>query len=77
MPTAEYLLAMQCMASRIGAGPGDPGDVADIAFLITRLGLRSAAEPLEIVSRYYPEDRIPQRAVYLLEDLFAPKQRRP
>jgi hypothetical protein len=73
-PTAEYMLAMKCMASRIAAGPGDPGDVADIAFLVSRLGLMSAAEALAIVARYYPEERIPPRAVYLLEDLFARRE---
>jgi len=76
-PTAEYMLAMKCMASRIAAGPDDPGDVADIAFLISRLGVHSAAEALAIVSRYYPEERVPPRAAYLLEDLFTRKDARP
>jgi hypothetical protein len=70
MPTTEYLLAMKCMSSRIGAGPDDPGDVADIRFLISRLGLTSAEAARAIVARYYPAERIPMRAVYLLEDLF-------
>lgn len=70
-PTAEYMLAMKCIASRIGAGPDDPGDVADIRFLIARLGLTSAAQARAVVARYYPEERIPARAAYLLEDLFA------
>ena len=70
MPTPEYMLAMKCMASRVAAGPDDPGDVADIRFLVIRLGLRSVEEALAIVARYYPEERIPPRAVYLLEDIF-------
>lgn len=70
MPTPEYMLAMKCMAARIGAGPAEPGDVADIRFLISHLGLRSAEEAREIVARYYPEARIPPRAMYLLEDIF-------
>jgi hypothetical protein len=40
-PTPEYLLAMKCMASRVAAGPDDPGDVQDIRFLVKRLGLAS------------------------------------
>jgi hypothetical protein len=76
-PTAEYMLAMKCMASRIAAGPDDPGDVADISFLAFRLGLRSAAEALAIVARYYPEDRVPPRATYLLEDMFSRTEPRP
>lgn len=71
VPTPEYMLAMKCMASRIGAAPDDPGDVADIRFLIDRLGLTSAAQARAIVARYYPEERIPSRAVYLLDDIFA------
>lgn len=69
-PTPEYMLAMKCMASRIGGGPDDPGDVADIRFLISHLGLGSAEEARTIVARYYPAERIPPRAAYLLEDIF-------
>jgi hypothetical protein len=76
MPTPEYLLAMKCMASRIGAGPSDPGDVADIRFLVSHLALTSAEEAREIVARYYPEDRIPPRATYLLEDIFSETDRK-
>ena len=39
--------------------------------------LLGGTEVLGIVARYYPEDRVPPRAVYLLEDLFAAKERRP
>lgn len=70
-PTPEYLLAMKCMASRVAAGPDDPGDVQDIRFLVKRLGLASAAQALSIVARYYPEERIPPRTQYLLEDVFS------
>ncbi|MBI4606547.1 MAG: hypothetical protein HY721_31675 [Planctomycetes bacterium] len=69
-PTAEYLLAMKCMASRIPGRPEDRGDVQDIQFLIQRLALRSAEEAMAIVARYYPEDRVPPRARFLLEDIF-------
>lgn len=41
MPTPEYLLAMKCMASRIGAAEGDADDVADIVFLIRHLNLQT------------------------------------
>jgi hypothetical protein len=70
-PTPEYMLAMKCMASRIATGGADPSDVADIAFLIRHLGLHDPEQALEIVARYYPEDRIPPRARYLLEEIFA------
>ena len=64
------------MASSIGAGPGEPADVADISYLIDHLGLRSATEALGIVTRYDPEGLVPPRAVYLFEDLFVAKERR-
>ncbi len=34
MPVPEYLLAMKCMAARIGGTTDEPSDVADIVFLI-------------------------------------------
>jgi len=70
-PTAEYLLAMKCMASRIASEGGQRSDVADIEVLIKHLRLKSAEEAMAIVQRYYPPERIPVRAQYLLEDLFA------
>jgi hypothetical protein len=71
MPTAEYLLAMKCLASRIGSVDTDADDVNDIIFLIRHLGLKSAAEVMELVSAYYSTARIPLKAQYLVEGLFA------
>jgi hypothetical protein len=59
------------MAARIAAAPGGADDAADIAFLVRHLGLRAPDEALDIVSRYYPAERIPPRTQYLLEDIFA------
>ena len=70
MPTAEYLLAMKCPASRIGAGEGEADDSADIIFLIRHLGLRSPDAVMDIVSAYYPPPRIPVKAQFLVESLF-------
>jgi len=70
MPVPEYLLAMKCMASRMGGATGEPSDIADILFLIRHLGLKSAREVLELVARYYPINRIPVKTQYLVEGLF-------
>jgi hypothetical protein len=70
MPTAEYLLAMKCIASRIGAVEGESGDVYDIVFLIRHLGLKSPQDVMNIVADYYPPDRVPAKAQYLVEGLF-------
>lgn len=72
---AEGEVPRTCLR-RIGAGPAEPGDVSDIRFLISHLGLRSAEEAREIVARYYPEERIPPRAMYLLDDIFAGTDRK-
>jgi len=70
-PTPEYMLAMKCMASRIPARPDEHGDLADIAFLVRYLRLASADEAIAIVARYYPEDQLPARARFVIEDLFS------
>jgi hypothetical protein len=70
MPTPAYLLAMKCMASRIGAGAGDADDTADIVFLVRHLELKTAAAVLEIVGSYYPPGQVPIRAKFLVESLF-------
>ena len=71
MPVPEYLLAMKCMASRIGAVETGADDVEDIVFLIRRLGLANAHQVMELVAMYYPPGRIPIKSQYLVEGLFA------
>ena len=70
MPVPEYLLAMKCMAARIGGTTDEPSDVADIIFLIRHLKLKSAREVLDLVGQYYPASRIPVKTQYLVEGLF-------
>ena len=70
MPVPEYLLAMKCMAARIGGITDEPSDVADIVFLIRHLKLKSAKEVLDLVGQYYPANRIPVKTQYLVEGLF-------
>ena len=70
MPVPEYLLAMKCMASRVGGTDGEGSDIPDILFLIRHLGLQNARAVLDLVGQYYPENRIPKRTQYLVEGLF-------
>jgi hypothetical protein len=70
MPVPEYLLAMKCMAARLGGGADEPSDVADIVFLIRRLKLASAKEALDLVGQYYPASQIPVKTQFLVEGLF-------
>ncbi|HMJ88470.1 MAG TPA: hypothetical protein VK530_01570 [Candidatus Acidoferrum sp.] len=70
MPVPEYLLAMKCMAARLGGTTGEASDVPDIVFLIRHLQLKSAQAVLEIVAHYYSANRIPVKTKYLVEGLF-------
>jgi hypothetical protein len=62
----EYLLAMKCMSMRLGK---DDTDLSDIKFLMSRLGLHEAAAVLELVGRYYPEDRIQPKTRFAIEEI--------
>jgi hypothetical protein len=64
----HYLLAMKCLAMRIGA---EFHDEEDVRFLLRLLDIRSYDQALEIISKYYPLDRFPQKALYALEELLA------
>src|ERR1041385_7598773 len=70
MPVPEYLLAMKCMAARIGGTTDEPSDIADIVFLIRHLSLKTAKAVLDLVGQYYPASRIPVKTQYLIEGLF-------
>jgi len=68
-PSAEYLLAMKCMASR-APGYDTQGDREDIAFLIDHAGLKSAEAVLGIVERFYPPERILPKTHFMLLEIF-------
>lgn len=70
MPVPEYLLAMKCMAARLGGTAGEASDVPDILFLMRHLQLKSAQAVLDLVGQYYPPNRIPVKTQYLVEGLF-------
>jgi hypothetical protein len=70
MPVPEYLLAMKCIAARLGGTSDEQSDVPDILFLLRHLDLRSAREVLDLVAQYYPANRIPVKTQYLIEGLF-------
>jgi hypothetical protein len=61
-----YLLAMKCLAMRIGA---EFHDEEDVRFLLRLLDVRSYGRALEIIRKYYPLERFPQKALYALEEL--------
>ena len=68
----EYLLAKKCLAMRLGEGFHDEDDVR---FLRRYLNLTDHREALEVVTRYYPRERFPQKALDALEELLEPPER--
>ena len=64
--TPEYLLAMKCLAMRLGA---EFHDQDDVRFLLRYLNITRYPAALEVIARYYPIDRIPQKTLYALEEL--------
>jgi hypothetical protein len=62
----EYLLAMKCLAMRIGA---EFHDEEDVRFLLRLLEVRSYDQALTVIQKYYPIDRFPQKTLYALEEL--------
>jgi hypothetical protein len=62
----EYLLAMKCIAWRIGAGFSDENDVR---YLLRYLNITTAKAALEIVLKYFDASRIPAKTSLALEEL--------
>lgn len=63
---ADYLLAMKCLAMRIGE---EFFDLEDIRYLLRYLNITSNKKALEVVTQYYPLSQIPQKTLYALEEL--------
>lgn len=61
-----YLLAMKCAAMRLGE---EFHDLDDVRFLLRYLNVTTAAEALDIVSRYFDESVIPVKTRLALEEL--------
>ncbi len=62
----EYLLAMKCLAMRIGE---EYHDEDDIRYLLRYLNIESYDKAIEVISAYYPEAQFPQKSLYALEEL--------
>jgi len=62
----QYLLAMKCLAMRIGA---EFHDEDDVRYLLRHLDVRSYDQAVGILEKYYPLERFPQKTLYALEEL--------
>jgi hypothetical protein len=66
----EYLLAMKCLAMRIGA---EFHDEDDVRYLLRHLDIRTYEQAVTAITRYYPLDRFPQKTLYALAELLPPR----
>ena len=67
-PTAEYLLAMKCLASRV-ASYGARGDLRDIWSLCQHLNLTEVEQVVAVILNYYPESEVSTKARYFVEEI--------
>ena len=67
--TPEYLLAMKLMSARYGEKDAD-----DIRFLMNKLEIKTMDEALDILTGFYPENRILPKTMYMVQEYFAQKQ---
>jgi hypothetical protein len=65
-PYGEYILAMKCLAARVGL---DEHDKEDTKFLIQHLRLRGFSAVLDIVEKFYPKERIPAKTQYFIQEV--------
>lgn len=64
----EYLLAMKCLSMRLAK---EFHDEADVRYLLRYLNIESYECALEIITRYYPLERFPQKTIYALEEILS------
>jgi hypothetical protein len=62
----EYLLAMKCLAMRIGE---EFHDLDDVRYLLRSLNIETCEQARETISRFYPIEQFPQKTLYALEEL--------
>lgn len=66
----EYLLAMKCLSLRLAA---EFHDEDDIRYLLRHLDIATYDQAVQVITRFYPLERFPQKTLYALAELL-PKQ---
>jgi hypothetical protein len=64
----DYLLAMKCMAMRLGA---EFFDESDIRYLLRYLNVVTYEQAIGIIAKYYPLEAFPQKTLYALEEILS------
>jgi len=67
----NYLLAMKCLAMRIGE---EFHDEDDIRYLLRYLNISTYKAALEVIGKFYPLERFPQKTLYALEEILGPSR---
>jgi hypothetical protein len=62
----EYMLAMKCLAMRIGA---EFHDEDDVRYLLRHLDIRNYEKAVTAIKKYFPLERFPPRTLYSLQEL--------
>ncbi len=68
----SYLLAMKCLAMRIGA---EFHDEDDVRYLLRHLDIRDYDSAVAVIGKYYPIERFPQKSLYALGELLPNTER--
>ena len=66
MAQPEYLLAMKCVAMRLGE---EFHDLDDVRYLLRYLNITRVADALAVVTRYFTEAQVPIKTRLALEEL--------
>ena len=61
-----YMLAMKCLAMRLGE---EFHDEEDVRYLLRHLSISDYDQALAVISKYFPLERFPQKTLYALGDL--------
>lgn len=67
LASPQYLLAMKIISMRTDQ---DSHDIKDINILLDELGLNTAEDALKIVYKYYPKDKVRQKSIIGLKEIF-------
>ncbi len=67
-PRADYMLAMKCISARF-----DSFDRDDVQFLMKYLKLKTSEQVFVIISKYYPHEKVPPKAQFLIEEIMGKK----
>ncbi len=68
-PTADYLLAMKCLAARSGDEDDPSPDLQDAVWLCLHLGIQTDADITTIIHQYYPDRPLRAQTDFFIAEL--------